>query len=149
MHHSDSGGVQVVDHIRQLDVLLVEDDEVDIMNVERCFRKQNIQHRLQIAHDGLEALDYLRSANGKLPQVIILDINMPRMNGLEFLGELRSDPALCNLTVFVMSTSSNHTDKTNAYRYNIAGYIIKPLTAEEFGNSLQMLMRFFDICEFP
>lgn len=130
-------------------MLLVEDDEVDIMNVERCFRKQNIPHRLSIAHDGLEALEYLRNPASIQPHVILLDINMPRMNGLEFLSELRSDQALSKLTVFIMSTSSNHTDKSTAYRHNVAGYIIKPLTAEEFGHSLIKLVRFFDICEFP
>jgi CheY-like chemotaxis protein len=141
--------VQIVNHTRQLNILLVEDDEVDVMNVRRSFKKQNIQHRLDVACDGVEALRYLRSNLQSKPHVILLDINMPRMNGLEFLEVLREDPELSNLTVFVMTTSGNVADKAVAYRHNVAGYIIKPLSSDDFGNALYKLTRFFEICEFP
>lgn len=118
------------------------------MNVQRMFKKQNIPHRLKIARDGVEALTVLRDQEQK-PQVILLDINMPRMNGLEFLRELRADPSLRSITVFVMSTSSNPSDKSTAYQFNVAGYIVKPLTIDEFSNSFARLVRFWDICEFP
>jgi CheY-like chemotaxis protein len=133
---------------RRIDILLVEDDEVDIMNVQRTFRKQNVQHRLEVARDGMEALSQLRAAANK-PHVILLDINMPRMNGLEFLRELRSDPALARIAVFVMSTSSNPSDKSTAFQFNVAGYIVKPLSSEDFNHSLACLVRFWEICEFP
>jgi len=128
--------------------LLVEDDEVDIMNVQRTFKKQNVQHRLDVARDGKEALLHLRTVGTK-PQVILLDINMPRMNGLEFLRELRADPKLARIAVFVMSTSANPSDKSIAFQFNVAGYIVKPLSSEDFNNSLSCLLRFWEICEFP
>lgn len=128
--------------------MLVEDDEVDIMNVQRTFKKQNVQHRLDVARDGKEALLHLRTVGTK-PQVILLDINMPRMNGLEFLRELRADPKLARIAVFVMSTSANPSDKSIAFQFNVAGYIVKPLSSEDFNNSLSCLLRFWDICEFP
>ena len=128
--------------------MLVEDDEVDIMNVQRTFKKQNVQHRLDVARDGREALLHLRTVGTK-PQVILLDINMPRMNGLEFLRELRADPKLARIAVFVMSTSANPSDKSIAFQFNVAGYIVKPLSSEDFNNSLSCLLRFWEICEFP
>lgn len=134
--------------IKALDILLIEDDEVDVMNVERSFRKNNIQHRLRHAPDGMQALEMLRSRVMNLPHVILLDINMPRMGGLEFLRELRADPALKSITVFIMSTSSNSFDKETAYRYNVAGYIVKPLSAEKFNQSIAKLVAFWEICEF-
>jgi CheY-like chemotaxis protein len=133
---------------KTIDILLVEDDEVDIMNVQRTFKKHNVKHRLEVARDGREGLAHLRS-NASNPHVIILDINMPRMNGLEFLKELRSDSALASIPVFIMSTSSNPNDKSIAFQFNVAGYIVKPLSSEDFTNSLACLLRFWEICEFP
>lgn len=133
---------------RRIDILLVEDDEVDIMNVQRTFKKLNVQHRLDVARDGKEALLHLKNGTTK-PQVILLDINMPRMNGLEFLRELRADPELARIAVFVMSTSSNPADKSIAFQFNVAGYIVKPLSNEDFNHLLSCLLRFWEICEFP
>src|SRR5205823_6595315 len=92
---------------------------------------------LFIANDGFEALDLLRGTNGKekispLPRIILLDINMPKMNGLEFLKEMRNDPDIKGISVFVLTTSNDDKDKVEAYNYNIAGYIIKPITFESF-----------------
>ena len=134
--------------IAALDVMLVEDDEVDVMNVQRSFRKNKVPHRLRIANDGLQALGLLRDSSIPTPQVILLDINMPRMGGLEFLRELRSDPALHSIAVFIMSTSDNPIDKETAYRYNVAGYIVKPLSAEKFNQAISRLVAFWEICEF-
>jgi CheY-like chemotaxis protein len=138
----------VRDNIAPLDVLLVEDDEVDVMNVQRSFRKNKVPHRLQIANDGLQALEMLRNNVTAIPQVILLDINMPRMGGLEFLRELRSDPRLHSIAVFIMSTSDNPIDKETAYQYNVAGYIVKPLSAEKFNQAISKLVAFWEICEF-
>ncbi|MEM7039415.1 MAG: response regulator, partial [Bacteroidota bacterium] len=130
-----------------IDILLVEDDEVDIMNVKRSFRKHGVQHRLSVARDGIEAFDHLR-ARAK-PHVILLDINMPRMTGLEFLRALRAEPQFRDITVYIMSTSDNPFDKSQAYSLNIAGYIVKPLSAESFSECLIRLVNFWEICEFP
>lgn len=135
--------------IQLLNILLVEDDEVDVMNVKRSFRKNKIAHQLHVASDGIDALERLRSNEIPLPQVILLDINMPRMGGLEFLREIRKDPKLNTIMVFIMSTSDNPIDKSNAFRHNVAGYIVKPLSAEKFNQALSRLAAFWDICEFP
>jgi CheY-like chemotaxis protein len=134
--------------IKALDILLVEDDEVDVMNVERSFKKNKIRHHLRHAADGIKALEMLREDSAKLPQIILLDINMPRMSGLEFLKVLRADPRLKSITVFIMSTSSDSFDKETAYQYNVAGYIVKPLSAEKFNQSIAKMAAFWDICEF-
>src|SRR5688572_14332526 len=130
-----------------VNILLVEDDEVDIMNVKRAFKKNNIQNTLFVANNGLEALDMLRNEIVPTPQIIILDINMPQMNGIEFLQEIRNDPALKHLSVFVMTTSNEDSDKLNAYNLNVAGYILKPLSFEKFIASVATLNSYWKLCE--
>ena len=132
-----------------INILLVEDDEVDIMNVQRAFRKNNINNPLFIARNGLEALEMLRTSKIPKPHVIILDINMPKMNGLEFLQILRSDENLKRISVFVMTTSNEDSDKINAYNLNVAGYILKPLSFEKFISSMATLNSYWKLCERP
>lgn len=137
-----------------LNILLIEDDSVDVMNVQRAFKKNNITTPLHIAFNGVEALNMLRGTNGKprlnpLPRIILLDINMPKMNGLEFLRALRSDPELSSISVFVMTTSNDDQDKTEAYRLNVAGYILKPLSFEKFVNAVSILNSYWKLCAQP
>ncbi|WP_246850147.1 response regulator [Rufibacter roseolus] len=134
---------------KEVNILLVEDDEVDIMNVQRAFKKNNITNPLHIAHNGLEALEMLREGAIPMPPIIILDINMPKMNGIEFLQELRKDPSLNRISVFVMTTSNEDSDKINAYNFNVAGYILKPLSFEKFLTSVATLNRYWKLCERP
>ncbi|RNI22469.1 response regulator [Rufibacter latericius] len=134
---------------KEVNILLVEDDEVDIMNVQRAFKKNNITNPLHIANNGLEALELLRSGGIPMPPIIILDINMPKMNGIEFLQELRKDPVLNRISVFVMTTSNEDSDKINAYNLNVAGYILKPLSFEKFLTSVATLNRYWKLCERP
>ncbi|NGY38024.1 response regulator [Flavobacterium sp. XN-5] len=128
-------------------ILLVEDDEVDVMNVKRAFSKNNIKNELFVAGNGVEALDMLRNVINPLPKIIILDINMPKMNGIEFLKEMRADENLKNISVFVMTTSNEDSDKINAYNLNVAGYILKPLSFEKFLSSVATLKNFWSLCE--
>ena len=118
-------------------ILLVEDDQMDVMNVQRELRKQNIAVPLLHARNGREALNLLRGENGEtkiaLPSVVMLDINMPRMNGLELLEVLRSDPEFAGLNVFIMTTSDLDTDRLRAKELAVSGYIVKPLNFENFG----------------
>ena len=127
--------------------MLVEDDEVDVMNVKRAFSKNNIKNELFVAGNGVEALDMLRTSIVPLPRIIILDINMPKMNGIEFLKNLREDESLKNISVFVMTTSNEDSDKINAYNLNVAGYILKPLSFEKFITSVATLKNFWSLCE--
>jgi CheY-like chemotaxis protein len=130
-----------------VNILLVEDDEVDVMNVKRAFTKNNIKNELFVAGNGVEALEMLRSDTVPLPRIIILDINMPKMNGIEFLKVLREDESLKNISVFVMTTSNEDSDKINAYNLNVAGYILKPLSFEKFITSVATLKNFWSLCE--
>ena len=130
-----------------VNILLVEDDEVDVMNLKRAFKKNNIQNELFVAGNGVEALDMLRSAIVPSPRIIILDINMPKMNGIEFLKILREDEILKCISVFVMTTSNEDSDKINAYNLNVAGYILKPLSFEKFIASVATLDNFWSLCE--
>lgn len=136
-----------------INVLLVEDDEVDIMNVQRAFRKNNINNPLFVARNGIEALDALLQRNENLvipmPRIILLDINMPKMGGLEFLAELRTFPELKSISVFVMTTSNEESDKIAAYNLNVAGYILKPLSFEGFANAVSILNHYWHLCEIP
>ncbi len=136
-----------------LNILLVDDDEVDVMNVQRAFKKNHIVNPLYVAHNGLEALDLLRG-NGqeaipKERRLILLDLNMPKMNGLEFLREIREDPELRNLTVIVLTTSDDERDKVEAYNLNVAGYIVKPVTFLSFVEAIAALNKYWSINELP
>lgn len=118
-------------------ILLVEDDQMDVMNVQRELRRQNINVPLIHARNGREALKLLRGEGGEpkiaKPSLVMLDINMPRMNGLELLEALRSDPEFVGLNVFIMTTSDLESDRLKAQQLAVSGYIIKPLSFESFG----------------
>ena len=133
-----------------LNILLVEDDEVDVMNVKRAFAKSHITNPLFVAGDGLEALEKLRG--GEIPKVrrlILLDLNMPRMSGIEFLHELRKDPALASIPVVVLTTSDDSRDKIDAYNLNVAGYLLKPVTFVNFCELMVAMNKYWTLVEMP
>lgn len=136
-----------------INILLVEDDEVDVMNVKRAFQKNNLTNPLYHAGNGIEALLMLRGAEGHtpipIPRIILLDLNMPRMGGIEFLHELRKDEILKNISVFIMTTSNEDKDKVDAYNLNVAGYILKPLSMENFVSAVSILKNYWTLCEYP
>lgn len=118
-----------------LNILLVDDDDGDAMSVERAFTKARVANPITRAYDGLEALELLRSEDRRgllSPFIILLDVNMPRMNGHEFLVELRADPDLRHLVVFMLSTSRDDQDVKAAYSRHVAGYIVKQTAGEDF-----------------
>lgn len=135
-------------------ILLVEDDEVDVMNVRRAFKKNNINNPLYLANNGLEALVMLRG-DGNPPaiprerRIILLDLNMPKMNGIEFLRELRADPELNAIPVIVLTTSNEERDKVEAYNLNVAGYILKPVTFSNFVEAVGTLNKYWTLSEMP
>ena len=133
-----------------LNILLVEDDEVDVMNVQRAFRKNNITNPLFVAGVGLEALAQLRG--GQVPRdrrLVVLDLNMPRMNGIEFLRELRKDPALAATPVVVLTTSNEERDRVEAFNLNVAGYLLKPVTFSNFCEVMAALNKYWTLVEMP
>ena len=133
-----------------LNILLVEDDEVDVMTVRRAFEKAHILNPLFVAGNGIEALAKLRS--GEVPsdrRLVLLDLNMPRMNGIEFLRELRGDPALRAIPVVVLTTSTMERDRLDAYGLNIAGYLVKPVTFDKFCDVMVTLNKYWSLVEHP
>ena len=123
-------------------ILHVEDDQVDKMVIERVIKRLNLTNNLLHASNGEEKLE-------QLPQVILLDINMPKMNGLEFLKELRSDPSINFISVFVLTTSNDDYDRKEAYQHNVAGYFVKPVDISQFETTFQTLSNFWKICVWP
>jgi len=140
---------------KKIHILLVEDDEVDVMNVQRAFKKSNILNPLYMAANGLEALAVLRQENKiepAMPQarrLILLDLNMPKMNGIEFLRELRQDESLRSIPVIVLTTSNEDRDKVEAYNLNVAGYILKPVTFSNFVEVMATFNRYWMLSEIP
>src|SRR5436189_2520427 len=129
-----------------LHILLVEDDEVDVMNVRRSFDKNKITNPLYVAFNGIQALEMLRT--GEVPperRLVLLDLNMPRMNGIEFLREMRADPHLRMTPVVVLTTSNDDRDKVEAYQLNVAGYLLKPVTFVAFVELMSTLHSYWSI----
>jgi CheY-like chemotaxis protein len=138
---------------RSLHILLVDDDEVDVMNVRRALERRPDgapSTTLHVASDGLAALQILRS--GEIPsrrRLVLLDLNMPRMNGIELLRELRGDPALAALPVVVLTTSDAERDKIDAYGLNVAGYIVKPVAFASTVTLMAALATYWTVVELP
>jgi CheY-like chemotaxis protein len=109
-------------------ILLIEDDELDIISVQRSLKKLASNYELHTAYNGKEALYLLKERKPRLvPDVILLDLNMPKMNGIEFLKILRHDDSLKHIRVFIMTTSAENSDRLATEGLGISGYIIKPL----------------------
>jgi CheY-like chemotaxis protein len=121
-------------------ILLIEDDRVDVMTVQRALKKHAIRNPLQVARTATDALAMLRGeAEPKidpLPRLILLDLNLPRMSGIEFLGELREDPRLRDLSVIVLTSSNEPSDRAAAFRYEVEDYIVKPHSFDEFAQAI-------------
>jgi len=135
---------------KMLNILLVEDDEIDVTNVRRAFKKNNIYNPLWVAGNGVEALEMLRGE--EIPRerrLVLLDLNMPRMNGIEFLRELRADPELRLIPVVVLTTSDDERDRVEAYQLNVAGYILKPVTLVNFVEAMATLNKYWTLVEMP
>jgi CheY-like chemotaxis protein len=136
-----------------VNVLLVEDDDVESESMQRAFDKLNIANAITVAGDGYEALNILRGEGGydRLPQpyIILLDINMPRMNGIEFLHALRQDAKLKSSVVFVLTTSDNQEDMVAAYDEHAAGYFLKKKAGQEFLVLPELIENYWQMAEWP
>jgi CheY-like chemotaxis protein len=136
-----------------INILLIEDDAVDVMNVQRAFKKGNITNPLYVARNGLEGLEMLRGTSTNsvaIPsghRLILLDVNMPKMSGIEFLQELRADPILKTIPVVMLTTSNEERDRVNAYNLNVAGYLLKPVSFNAFVDMMITLNKYWMLCE--
>ena len=136
-------------------ILLVEDDEVDVMAVKRAFKLNKITNPLYVVGDGEKALDFIHHrgefADDQLPRpsLILLDLNMPRMGGQEFLRLLKSDPEFLDIPVVVLTSSDLPDDVKTSFRYGVAGYLVKPVTFENFAELIKALDMYWTISELP
>ncbi len=130
-------------------ILLVEDDMVDVMTIQRAFKDINITNPVHVSGNGLEALDYLRNPQNTRPGIILLDINMPKMNGIEFLQVVKNDDLLKSIPVVVLTTSKAEQDKMESFNLGIAGYMIKPVDYLQFVEVIRTINLYWTLSELP
>jgi CheY-like chemotaxis protein len=134
---------------REVSLLIIEDDDIDATALRRALQKLKLLNPIYRARDGLEGIELLRAGEIPAPFIILLDLNMPRMNGLEFLDELRSDPLLTQSIVFVLTTSKSDEDILSAYREHVAGYLLKQRMDNDFLQVVGLLDHYWRIVELP
>ena len=130
-------------------ILLVEDDGVDVMTVERALKDLNIKNQLVNKADGEEALEYLRTNGNKKPCIILLDLNMPKMNGIEFLKFVKADKSLKKIPVVVLTTSSQQRDIVESFKLSAAGYIVKSIDYAKFVKAISAVNLYWTLSELP
>ena len=130
-------------------ILLVEDDVVDQMTVKRAFNDLKITNRLDIAGNGVEALDFLLNSKNERPCLILLDLNMPKMNGIEFLRIVKQDKLLKIIPVVVLTTSKEEQDRVESFKLSVAGYIIKPVDYMQFVEAVRTIDLYWTLSELP
>ncbi|NQX77996.1 response regulator [Gilvibacter sp.] len=129
--------------MKTLEILLLEDDQIEIMKLQRAFKKLGATHKVIPVNNGEEALSYLNETS-RLPDLIFLDLNMPRLNGLEFLAILKADDRMKFLPTVVLTTSSNEKDLFSCYEIGVAGYVLKPLQYQDYVDRLGALLTYWE-----
>lgn len=129
-----------------LDILLIEDDNIEIMKIHRAIKFLNLEHHITEANNGIDALNILKK-KVRLPDIILLDLNIPKMNGIEFLSVLKDNPVLNNIPTIILTTSNNRQDLTECYKQGIAGYLLKPLRYEDYVLKIEKLLSYWSINE--
>ena len=130
-------------------ILLVEDDNVDAMTVRRALKDLGAPHTLVQLVNGEQALKYLTDESNKKPSVILLDLNMPRMNGIEFLKIIKADDALKKIPVVVLTTSRSEKDITESFGHGVAGYMVKPADYKKFVETIRTINLYWTLSELP
>jgi DNA-binding NarL/FixJ family response regulator len=130
-------------------ILLVEDDKIDAMTVKRALQELNVANQLIHTLNGEEAVEYLRNNGNQKPCVILLDLNMPRMNGIEFLKVTKADDALKRIPVVVLTTSKDEQNIVDSFRLNVAGYILKSADHEKFVDAMRTVNIYWTLSELP
>ena len=130
-------------------ILLVEDDTVDVMTVKRALKDLNIKNQLVSTANGEEALEYLKNNGNGKPYIILLDLNMPKMNGLEFLQIIKADESLKKIPVVVLTTSSQQQDIAESFKFSVAGYIVKSVDYKEFKEAINTINVYWTLSKLP
>lgn len=131
---------------KSLNILLIEDDAIEIMKFHRVLKTMEHNHKVEEANNGEEALVLLKEKE-IIPDIIVLDLNMPKINGIEFLGILKQDDVLKYIPAIILTTSNNHRDVLECYKIGIAGYLIKPLKYEDYVDRIQRLIEYWSTNE--
>ena len=131
----------------EVNILVVEDDDIDVKALLRAFKKLKIANPVTVAKDGIEGWEALEGL--PRPYLIILDINMPRMNGIELLRKIRSSDKHRDSIVFVLTTSTDDKDKFEAYKLNATGYMLKSDMGASFIRAIEMVEQYWKVIEFP
>jgi len=130
-------------------ILLIEDDLIDRMTVERALKEIRVTNRLDFMGNGEEALDFLRDPTNEKPGIILLDLNMPKMNGIDFLKIAKQDPALKRIPVIVLTTSKDERDRVDSFNLGVAGYMIKPVDYMQFVEVVKAIDLYWTLSELP
>ncbi len=130
-------------------IMLVEDDTADVLIIKRALKELKIENELVHAADGEEALEYLKKKGNERPCIILLDLNMPRMNGLEFLEEAKSDEELKSIPVVALTTSESNQDVTKCFSLGIVGYIVKPVDYRKFVKAVRIVDIYWMLSKIP
>jgi CheY-like chemotaxis protein len=135
--------------LETIPILLVEDDNIDAKTVKRALQEIHILNPLVTVQNGIEALEYLNDSTQKRPGIILLDINMPKMNGIEFLRVAKNDLNLKAIPVVVLTTSQHEQDKVESYNLGVAGYMIKPVDYLKFVEVVKTIHLYWTLSELP
>ncbi len=130
-------------------ILLVEDDQVDAMTVKRALKELHVTNRVDTVENGEEALLFLKDPQNEKPGIILLDLNMPRMNGIEFLTVAKQDERLRSIPVVVLTTSKAEQDKVDSFNLGVAGYMIKPVDYRQFVDVVKTIDLYWTLSELP
>lgn len=128
--------------MKSLNILFIEDDTIEVMKFNRVLQTLQMDHKITEATNGEEAQLLLRNKN-YIPDIIILDLNMPKISGIEFLMMLKNDAVLKYIPTIILTTSNNHRDVKECYEIGIAGYILKPLKYEDYIASIKKLFEYW------
>ena len=130
-------------------ILLVEDDRVDQITVKRALKDINVTNLLVVVNNGEEALEFLKDEKNEKPGIILLDLNMPKMNGLEFLKVAKQDNSLKRIPVVVLTTSKQDQDKIESFNLGVAGYMVKPVDYIQFVDVIKTINMYWTLSELP
>lgn len=132
--------------MKSLNILLIEDDMIEVMKLNRTISKLELPHKITEANNGEEALKFLQKKD-ELPDIILLDLNMPKLNGIEFLSILKKDDVLKYIPTIILTTSSNQRDLLECYKIGIAGYVLKPLKYEDYVVKINSVLAYWSVNE--
>lgn len=130
-------------------ILLVDDDKIDQITIKRAFRDLKVTNKLIIRENGVDALSYLNDRSNEKPCIILLDLNMPKMNGIEFLQIAKTDDYLRSIPTVVLTTSLEEQDRLNSFHFGVAGYMIKPVKYKQFLETIKTIKLYWTISQLP